>query len=67
MEYDADVDAVTPCADPSFNGTIVVTSSYIETRFVSPRHEGRDVDPEADVDSEELKKVNKTLVPSHFF
>jgi len=55
---DFDVDAVTPCADPSLNGTIVVTSSYIETRFVSPRHEGHDVDDDAEVGSVELKKVS---------
>ena len=34
-------EVVTPCADPSLNGTIVVTSSYAETRFVSPPNGSR--------------------------
>jgi hypothetical protein len=49
ISFDGDV--VTPGADPSLNGTIVVTSSYVETRFVSPpngsRHQLQIHSPEA--------------------
>jgi hypothetical protein len=59
FQIDHEADAETPCADPSLNGTIVVTSSYIETRFVSPRHEGHDVENDCDGNDGDLKKVKK--------
>ena len=36
-----DGEVVTPGADTSLNGTIIVTSSFAETRFVSPPNDSR--------------------------